>query len=80
MRGGLHPKTRSHRVGFQSYHRSEKNPDAAKRRKKWIGDAEFAVPLNLERGNDLSDLSVRMRFKALTKAELVLVLLDLHVL
>ena len=57
-----------------------KGPDVAKRRKNWIGSAEFALPLNLERGNDLSDLSVRMRFKPLTKAEMVLVLLDIHVL
>jgi hypothetical protein len=57
-----------------------KSPDVAKRRKNWIGDAEFALPLNLERGNDLSDLSVRMRFKPFTKAEMVLVLLDIHVL
>jgi hypothetical protein len=55
------------------------NP-SAKTRNVWVGSAEFALPLNLERGNDLSDLSVRMVFKPITKREMVLVLLDIHVL
>jgi hypothetical protein len=57
-----------------------KNPSATKTRGIWLGSAEFSLPLNLERGNDLSDLSVRMLFKPVTEAEMVLVLLDIHVL
>jgi hypothetical protein len=46
----------------------------------WLGGADFQLPLNFQRGNDLSDLSARMRFKPVTKTEMVLVLLDIHVL
>lgn len=53
---------------------------SARPRNVWVGSAEFALPLNLERGNDLSDLSGRMVFKPITKREMVLVLLDVHVL
>lgn len=57
-----------------------KNPGARRTRNLWVGSAEFALPLNLERGNDLSDLSVRMVFKPITKGKMVFVLLDIHVL
>ena len=57
-----------------------KNPVATKTRNTWVGSAEFALPLNLERGDDLSDLSARMFFKPITTTEMVLVLLDIHVL
>jgi hypothetical protein len=57
-----------------------RNPGTTKTRGLWIGTAEFSLPLNFERGNDLSDLSVRMLFKPLAKTEMVLVLLDIHVL
>jgi len=55
-------------------------PSSTVARKKWLGGAEFALPLNFERGNDLSDLSVRMRLKEVTTTEMALVLLDIHVL
>jgi hypothetical protein len=57
-----------------------KSRGVAKTRKPWLGGAEFALPLNFERGNDISDLSVRMQFKPVSQSEMVLVLLDIHVL
>jgi hypothetical protein len=45
-----------------------------------LGSAEFDLPLNFARGNDLGDLTVRMLFKPISTAEMALVLLDIHVL
>jgi hypothetical protein len=49
-------------------------------RNAWLGAVEFDLPLNYLRGNAVGDLSARLLFKPLGPAEMVLVLLDIHVL
>ena len=46
----------------------------------YVGGAHVDLPLNFERGSEVSDLTARFYFRQVNRHEMALVLLDIHML